>query len=368
LSACMTDLGQVDDALKEAHEARRLAPRLPLAIVATASALSKKGRYADALSAYREVLELQPRNATIYASAAFALNNLGKPGEALAMADRGLEISPNAFGNLNARALALLGLRRTAEARETLRAALVSDPQRSVLHQNLAIGFLHRGDAESARESLREALRLDPTNAAAARMLNTHASSTGGVAFARISRAFYWWNHQAPRTQAWLIAVVAAASIVWLGFLTTAAVLTITTLRSRAGGWRSNGGPVGRLLGAAIVVLWRPLYLSAIFGPVFASIALRSVAAVGGPSFLAFLVLVVSEPSGWARRIGIAGAFLMGGAGVFSTFFGTANILFVPTIFGYLALLIPGGDSVPKQLPPGPTHPWASPDERNWYG
>lgn len=159
LAQCLTGLAKYAD---EAERAVGLAPDLPLAHFALASARLHRNHFAEAEAAAREAVRLDPADPDHHAMVAAVHAAREDWRGTLAAADRGLEQDAEHGWCGNLRAMALVKLGRRAEAGATMEEALARDPDDAFTHANRGWGLLHEGDPARALEHFREALRLEP--------------------------------------------------------------------------------------------------------------------------------------------------------------------------------------------------------------
>ncbi|HEX2092950.1 MAG TPA: tetratricopeptide repeat protein [Longimicrobiaceae bacterium] len=162
LAICHSDLGQHEEARREAREAVGLAPDFAYAHYAHGLVLMAAGWEAEAEEAAREAVRLDPHYPPYQAGLAYILLRRLRWSEALEAADRGLGIDPYDAECANYRARALRELGRGEEALATLRRSLAHDPENPDTHTTLGWTLLRRRAPRRAAEHFREALRLDP--------------------------------------------------------------------------------------------------------------------------------------------------------------------------------------------------------------
>lgn len=192
LAECLTELSDLDGALREAEEAVRLAPLHYLSHTVKASVLHRLDRYEEAEAAALEAVSNNTYSTwpfTVLANVRFSRGNwLG----CLEATGRGLTLDANNAACLSLQTMANLRLGRKADAAYSAETALRNDPNDAFAH--IADGWrrMHLGDAKGACESFRTALRLEPTSAAAR------------VGMIEALKARYWVYRQYSQFQFWL--------------------------------------------------------------------------------------------------------------------------------------------------------------------
>lgn len=110
------EMGKIDEALKDAEQAVRLAPRAPEAHLMLADALFRKGRHDEALNQSNVVITLNPNVTLGYYNRGTMLFSMGQPEKALADFDKAISLDAKYGPAYNNRALTKIALKRYDEA------------------------------------------------------------------------------------------------------------------------------------------------------------------------------------------------------------------------------------------------------------
>jgi tetratricopeptide (TPR) repeat protein len=163
LALTLCDLHRPADALEAARDAMRLAPDLPLSLLALANALLAAGQLEEAADAALDLIAATPLDARGWIVLARARLTQERPADALEASERALAVDPDSADAAGLRSVALLRLGRREEAARSSGEAVAREPDSAVAHNVRGWALLHAGDADGSLAHFREALRLDPT-------------------------------------------------------------------------------------------------------------------------------------------------------------------------------------------------------------
>ena len=163
----LRQLGRLDEAVTQYHEALRIKPDYGLAHNNLGNALADQGKLEEAISHYTEALRIKPDDAGAYNNWGTALVEQGRFEEAIDRFLRALQIKPDyaaAQCNLG-RALEREG--RDEEAIAHYLEALQLDMDYAEAHNNLARALTGRGQMAEAMAHYRTAIQIRPNFAEA---------------------------------------------------------------------------------------------------------------------------------------------------------------------------------------------------------
>lgn len=203
LTTVLSDAGQHRAAVREADEARRLAPTFGDAHYALAYALASAGRLRRALPAAREAVAIDPQDAhnqSLLASICAALNRWPEADAASAAA---LAIDPQHSVAVATRATVLRATGRADEANAALAAQLGHDAADVNAHEQLGWHALRDGRRREAIAHFQEALRLRPSEESARRGLTEAIRARSPV----YGLLFRFITYAADHRLGWLLAV-----------------------------------------------------------------------------------------------------------------------------------------------------------------
>ncbi len=159
--------GRFDEALKEYHDAVRIAPDYPLWNGILAGFLLKRGQPADAIPYFQTALRTEPENVEYNTKLASALLTVGQYEAALTPLHTAIRTQPgNAALNANL-GVALAGLGRYSEAQPFFEKALTLNPNLLDARLNYGILLLKQGNAPQAQAQFQIVLQQDPANSVA---------------------------------------------------------------------------------------------------------------------------------------------------------------------------------------------------------
>jgi protein O-mannosyl-transferase len=165
LANALLEKGQIDDALRQLHEALRLRPGFAGAHNLLGVTLAKKGQIDEAVSQIQEALRLKPDCAEAYYNLGTALNEKGQNDEAIRQFQAAIRLKPDyaeAHYNLGA---ALDRKGQTDEAIRQYQEALRAKPNYADVHNNLGIALGKKSQVDEAIRQFQEAIRLKPDHA-----------------------------------------------------------------------------------------------------------------------------------------------------------------------------------------------------------
>ncbi|MGH9788271.1 MAG: tetratricopeptide repeat protein, partial [Candidatus Acidiferrales bacterium] len=157
----------VDDALRHAREAVRLAPQSAEAHRQLARALREKGELAEAEREARAAVRLAPEASNTHATLAVVLVRVGRGSEAMAEAREAMRTETDDRAN---QGLVLQVAEEFAQQKDwsrayaLLREYLADHPDNVNARVRLGVMLASNGDDASAERELREAVRRDPRN------------------------------------------------------------------------------------------------------------------------------------------------------------------------------------------------------------
>ncbi|MHB0935603.1 MAG: tetratricopeptide repeat protein [Armatimonadota bacterium] len=168
---CYSQLGQHDNAQREAEYLIRINPHQPAGYALAAAIANDRQQYQDGLRLIDQALELFPEYADFHALKALMLCDSGQPEQALRSAEEALRIEPENYEADHARIMALTALGRHQETELGTLQALAHKPENAISWYQRGAQCLVQGRIEEARAAYQEALRLDPEMAEAQRGL-----------------------------------------------------------------------------------------------------------------------------------------------------------------------------------------------------
>jgi cytochrome c-type biogenesis protein CcmH/NrfG len=152
---------QLDEALKAAREATRVAPGFGYAWARVAELEFSFGHTGKARAALAEALKLSPRNAQAWALQGFLLNAQNHPKAALEAFNRAIELDSNLGNAWLGRGLTKIRQGHDRDGREDLQVAATMEPNRALLRSYLGKAFAADYDDKRAETELRRAKELD---------------------------------------------------------------------------------------------------------------------------------------------------------------------------------------------------------------
>ena len=154
--------GQIDEALRQLHEAIRLKPDDAWAHNNLGNALGSKGQMDAALSEYEEAIRLQPDIAEAHNNFGNALNSKGQTDEAIRQFREAIRLKPDysdAHYNLG---IALARKNQIDEAIRQFQEVICLKPGFAEAHNNLGSMLGMKGQTDEAIRHFQEAIRLKP--------------------------------------------------------------------------------------------------------------------------------------------------------------------------------------------------------------
>jgi len=165
LGVALLDKGQVDDAIRQYHEAIRLTPNDYLAYDNLGVALLRKGQVDEAIRQLKEALRLEPDDADAHYHLGNALAKKGQIDQAISQYKEALRLKPDDAGTHNNLGNALAKRGQIDQAISQYEAALRLKPDDADAHSNLGVNLLKNGQIDRAIGQLQTALRLNPDDA-----------------------------------------------------------------------------------------------------------------------------------------------------------------------------------------------------------
>jgi len=158
LGNSFANLGRIEEAIKEYHEAIRLKPDYALAHFNLGVTLRRKGEIEEAIKEYREAIRIDPDFSDAHNNLGYALGKMGKTEEEIKEyreAIRSDSGNPEAHFNLGA---VFLKKKKLVEAITECREAVRLKPEQTMMQYNLACCYALHGDKQEAMDSLIMAL------------------------------------------------------------------------------------------------------------------------------------------------------------------------------------------------------------------
>ncbi|PYT01340.1 MAG: hypothetical protein DMF63_00365 [Acidobacteria bacterium] len=155
LSIVYERLNKLDDALKSAEAAMKLAPGEPSAVMQLCSVQLQVQKYSEALHCYENLRKLGPLDTVSQTSYGVALLRSGETRNAIAVLEKVAATVPLTSQTLNALGVAYFDDKRFADAVSAFKKAVEVDPDQHGLRFNLAIAYLSKGNKEGALSQYR---------------------------------------------------------------------------------------------------------------------------------------------------------------------------------------------------------------------
>ena len=162
LGVYLTQVDQLDDAVRHLQIALNIEPSYLAARVNLGKALAKLGQIDDATAQYREALKIDPNCVEAHSNLGAALSTLGQFDQAVWHLQKALDIQPSNLAariNLGA-AFAKSG--RIDDAITQYREVLMIDPSCVEAHYNLGMAWARQNRLDEAIPEYEQTLKIDP--------------------------------------------------------------------------------------------------------------------------------------------------------------------------------------------------------------
>jgi tetratricopeptide (TPR) repeat protein/mono/diheme cytochrome c family protein len=156
------EVGQLDAAFTQLHDAIRLAPQYPDAYYNLAAAHLARGETKEAMGAYQRAIELDPNHAEAHNNLAVLLENNGDRTSALIHYRRAVELRPHHALARHNLANVYLSMGRAEEAASHYRHVIARDPTNLDARAKLARALTQLGQRAEAVTEYRRARSIDP--------------------------------------------------------------------------------------------------------------------------------------------------------------------------------------------------------------
>ena len=167
LGVALGDQGQIDEAIRQFHEAIRLVPDHAEFHFNLGIALAQQGKLADAIQHFEQALRLKPDYADANDGLGVALAQQGKLADAIPHFERALQLRPDFPDALNNLGTALAQQGKLADAISNYERALQLRPDLPEVHNTLGLLLAQQGKSAEAIQHFERAIQLEPDDARA---------------------------------------------------------------------------------------------------------------------------------------------------------------------------------------------------------